>query len=196
MKSETLIYGEEVLVLLNEIGKEISFKEFENNSKIKGEELRELLKYLVKKEFIIWKMPLFIGTFGEPIKVIDEDKIKLADKGMEVVLGKRDYFGEIKEISQTIHSQTNVNNSSQVQIAQTTGNNSSITQIQDNSKIHILKQLIENDEELDEPKKNKLFSILEKFNTLKESGENAFELIKKVGGVALKYVPLFFSLLN
>jgi hypothetical protein len=30
----------------------------------------------------------------------------------------------------------------------------------------------------------------------KESGENAFELIKRVGGVALKYVPLFFSLLR
>ncbi|MFH1210272.1 MAG: hypothetical protein V1663_05810 [archaeon] len=191
MKSETLIYGMEILVMLDKFSKELSFKELEEKCNKKGDELRELLKYLAKKEYIIWKNPLFINEHW-----IDDDKIKLEPKGMEVVLGKRDYFNEIGEIKQTIHNQTNVNDSSNFQVAQTTGSDSLIIQTQDNSKINILKQLIENDKELDEPKKKKLFGILEKFNTLKESGENAYDLINQVKEITIKYVPLFFSLFN
>jgi len=191
MKSETLVYGEELLFLLNEIGKELTFPEFEEISEIRGEELKELVRYLKEKGYLKYTLGLSInGT------KMGESTIKLLPRGIEIVLGKRDYFNESEKISQTIHNQTNVTGSSQVQVAQSIGDNSSITQVIDNSQINVLKQLIEHDEELDEPKKNKLFEILEKFNTLKESGENAFELIKKVGEIALKYVPLFFSLLH
>jgi len=189
MKSEILICGAELLVTLDEI-REISFKQLEEKSEIKGDELRELLKYLVKKEYIIWKSALFVNECH-----ISDDEIKLSHKGMEVVLGKREYFDETEKATPTIHNQTNVTNSSQVQVAQT-GDNSQVSQIIDNSQINVLKKLIEEDEDLDEPKKKKLLDILEKFNTLKEGGENALELIKKVGGVAIKYVPLFFSLLK
>ena len=193
MKSETLIYGMELLIMLDEIG-EIPFKGLEEKTKIKGDELRALLKYLKQKEYIIWKMPLFIGTLDK-IDFIDEDKIKLSHSGMEIVLGKKDYFDEMG-ISQTIHNQTNVHGSSEFQVAQTSGDNSSIVQIQDNSKISVLRQMIEEDEELDKPKKKKLLEVLEKFNTIKESGENAFDLIKQVGSLAVKYVPMFFGLLH
>ncbi|MDP2924787.1 MAG: hypothetical protein Q8N99_00280 [Nanoarchaeota archaeon] len=189
MKAESLDYGKVILTNLNEI-REIDFKGLEKDSLIKGETLRELLKYLVKKDYILWKSALFINEHH-----ISDDEIKLSHKGMEVVLGKREYFDETEKATQTIHNQTNVTNSSQVQVAQT-GDNSQVSQIIDNSQINVLKKLIEEDEDLDEPKKKKLLDILEKFNTLKEGGENALELIKKVGGIALKYVPLFFSLLK
>lgn len=70
---------------------------------------------------------------------ISDNKIKLANKGMEVFLGKRDYFDEMDKTPQIIHNQTNVSNSSEFQVAQTTGDNSSVTQIQDNSQINVLK---------------------------------------------------------
>jgi hypothetical protein len=190
MKSETLVYGMELLIILDEIGKEISLPELEAKSKIKGEELKELLKYLQKKEYLKYTLGLFVNETK-----LGESTIKLLPKGMEVVLDKRDYFNDGEKVSQTINHQTNVTNSSQVQVAQA-GDNSYISQVIDNSQLNVLKQLIENDEELDEPKKKKLFDILEKFNTLKESGENGYNLIKKVGGIALKYAPLFFSLLH
>ncbi|MDP3027176.1 MAG: hypothetical protein Q8N63_05685, partial [Nanoarchaeota archaeon] len=191
MKSETLIYGMELLVMLDEIRKEVSFPEFEEKSKIKGGELKELLRYLSEKEYLCYKLGLFVGT-----DKISESTIKLLPRGMEVVLGERDYFNETGEISQTIHNLTNVHNSSEIQIAQTIGNNNKINQSIDNSKLNVLTKLIEEDKELDEPKKKKLFGILEKFNTLKESGENALDLIKSVGSIASKYIPLFFGLLH
>ncbi len=97
MKSKTLMYGMELLVMLDEIDKEISFKQLEEKAKIKGDELRELLKYLKQKEYIVWKNPFFIGSL-ERIEIIDTDKIKIIPKGMEVVLGKRDYFTEGEKI--------------------------------------------------------------------------------------------------
>jgi len=99
MKSETLMYGMELLVILDGIDKEISFKELEEKTKIKGNELRELLKYLKQKGYIAWKNPLFIGSL-ERIEIIDTDKIKIIPKGMEVVLGKRDYFTEGKKVAE------------------------------------------------------------------------------------------------
>lgn len=96
---------------------------------------------------------------------------------------------EVKETKNAIyHVKGNAN------IANIHGNNNSV--IQTNSQYNILKQMIENDSELDQPKKKSLLEMLDKFNTLKDSGENAFDLIKIVGGLAIKYVPLFFSLLK
>ena len=190
MKSDTLIYGIELLTKLDEIGKEITFPEFEKDSTLKGDELRELLKYLQKKEYLKYTLGLFINETK-----LGESTIKLLPKGMEVVLGKRDYFSDVDNTLQNIQNQSIINGN-QNQVAQTIGNNNLVSQVIDNSQINVLRKLIEEDEELDEPKKNKLFDILEKFNTLKGSGENALELIKKVGGIALKYVPLFFSLLH
>ncbi len=142
-----------------------------------------------------YSLGLFIATESTFSK-LGESRIKLLPNGMEVVLGKRDYFSNLNGLSQNIQNQTNVNNSSKVQVAQSTGNNSSINQIQDNSKINILRQIIQEDEELDDPKKKKLFGILEKFNTLKESGENAINLLKQVKEIAIKYVTMFFHLLK
>lgn len=190
MKSETLVYGAELLVLLDKIGKETSFPEFEKKSRIRGEELKELLKYLQKKEYLKYTLGLFVNETK-----MGESTIKLLPKGMEVVLGKRDYFEGSEKGSETIHNQTNVTNSSQVQVAQT-GDNSNVSQIIGNSKINVLRQLIKDDRELDETKKDKLFEILKKFNTLKESGENAYQLIKQVGSIALRYIPLFMNLLH
>ena len=190
MKSETLNYGRELLIKLDKIGKEIILPELEKDSAIKGDELRELLRYLQEKKYLKYTLGLFVNGSS-----IGCSTVELLSTGMEVVLGKRDYFDASEKVSQTIHNQTNVTHSSQFQVAQA-GNNSQIAQIIDNSQINILKQLIENDEELDEPRKKKLFDVLEKVNTLKESGESAYNLIKQVGGIALKYVPLFFSLLK
>ena len=190
MRSETLAYGMELLVMLDEVGKEISFPEFEEKCKIKGDELKELLKYLQSKEYLKYKLGLFVNETK-----IGDSTIKLLPKGMEVVLGKRDYFKDIGDISQTIHNQPVINGNKN-QIAQISGDNSSVVQIQNNFKINVLRQMIDEDNDIDKPQKKKLFEILEKFNTLKESGENAFDLIKKVGSIASKYVPLFFGLLH
>jgi len=190
MESETIIYGVELLVMLDGRGR-VSIPEFEKESKIKGSELKELLKYLDKKEYLKYRLGLFVNE-----SKISDSTIELLPKGMEVVLDKRDYFSEMNKSVQTIHNQTNVSNSSEFQVAQTTGDNSLITQIQDNSKMSVLRQLIEDDKELEEPKKKKLFEILDKFNMLKKSGENAYELIKQVGLIAARYIPLFFELLH
>jgi hypothetical protein len=197
MKREALIYGKELLVILGE-NENISFKNLEKISNVKGEELRELLKYLRdEKGFIIWKLPFSIGFIGVDGSITDnnrdEDKIKLSPKGIEVTIERRDYFEE--GVKSLIHNETNIHGDKN-QVAQSTGDNSPINQIQDNSKIDVLKRIIEEDKELDVPKKKKLLGLLEKFNTLKESGENAWELIKQVGQIAIKYIPFFFSLLK
>ncbi|MFC1682339.1 hypothetical protein ACFL0X_01850 [Nanoarchaeota archaeon] len=188
MKKDTLIYGQELLTILSEIDEDIELPDLEQKTRIKGDELKELLKYLHQKKYLSYRLGLFVNT-----SKISESTIKILPNGMEVVFGKRDYFNDVS--SQTIHNQTNVSNSSEFQVAQNIGDHSPISQTQDNSKVSILKQLIDTDGELEEPKKKKLFEILEKFNTIKQSGENAYELIKQVGSIAVKYVPMFFSLL-
>jgi len=196
MKSETLIFGMELLVLLDEVGKEISFKELEEKTRIKDEELRELLKYLEQKEYITWSNPLFIGT-SERIDFISDDEIKLSHKGMEVNLDKRDYFDETSKVSQEIQNQTNVNNSSEFQVAQTTGNNSPILQTQENIQITILNKIIDDDQELDSEKKSKLKEIIKKIKEMKDSGETAEKIygwIKKGAGICAKYGPYLWAL--
>ncbi len=159
------------------------------------EKVRKILKYLIQKKCV--RMPLFITSISsnEPIP---EGNYRLSTRGKEIIASGLSFTdiikAELQGSSQTVNA-TNINGN-QNQVAQTTGNNSPITQIQDNSKINVLKQLIADDKELDEPKKKKLFGILEKFNKLKESGENAYELIKQVGLIAARYAPLFFSLLD
>ncbi len=94
MKSKILNYGEDLLVILDE-NENISFVNLEKISKIKGDELRELLKHLKTKDYIIWKKSISIGYIGSSESYIPpalDDKIKLTPRGMEVFLGKRDYF--------------------------------------------------------------------------------------------------------
>lgn len=129
----------------------VEIPDLEKECKIKGDELKKLLKYLGEKGYLKYRIGLFINDAK-----ISESSVELLPKGMEVVIGKRDYLDEIGGVSQTIHQQTNVSNSSEFQVAQTTGDNSSIIQFQDNSKINILRQMIEHDKELDESKKKKI----------------------------------------
>lgn len=189
MKSEKLVYGHVLLVMLDE-NENISFINLEKISDIKGNELRELLKYLKQKEYIIWKTPLHIRYIGGDgngnFPSTNDDEIKLTPKGMEVVIGERDYFKEAGI------NQTNIYNGP---VAKTSGNNSPIIQI-NHSQIDVLRQLIEDDGELGKEKKSKLFEILNRFNTLKEGGQNAIELIKSAGVISTKYLSLFLNLLS
>ena len=88
MKSETLIYGREILSILDGKGR-IEIPTFEEECKLKGDELKELLKYLDGKGYLKYRLGLFVND-----SKISESSIELLPKGMEVVLGKRDYFTE------------------------------------------------------------------------------------------------------
>jgi len=198
MKSETLNYGKKLLSILDGIGEEIPFKQLEKKCEIKNSELRELLKYLVKKEYISWRNPLFIGSINE-INLIDTDKIKLVHKGMEVVLNQREYFGDTEKILQKIKNQTNIHKSPNSQVAQTTGDDSPIIQTQDNSQIIILKKIIEDDSELDDDKKNKLKEVVDKIQDLKSKGETVekiYDLIKKGIGICARYGSYLIGLIS
>lgn len=184
MKSELLARGMELLVSLDESGK-TSFPELEDRIKIYGDELRKLLNYLKEKGYIKYVLALSIN--GEKL---GESTIELLPKGMEVVLGERDYFDASEKVSQTIHNQTNVTNSSEVQVAQTTGDNSPITQTQDNSQTIILKKMIEDDQELDSEKKSRLKEVVDNINKLKQAGETTekiYSWVKKGIGICAKY---------
>lgn len=176
MKSESLAYGMNLLAELDNLPK-INFEELKHKIDMDQDELRELLKYLKQKDFIKWQLPLFVNDL-----IISPDEISLTHKGMEVNLGKRDYFDEIKSPSHTIHNQTNIDNSSGVQVAQSTGDNSLIIQDQE-IKIETLKKELE--EELTKPKPNKdnIKNILEKImNLTKSSSSIITEIILKVLG--------------
>jgi len=192
MKSETIAYGMEILTILDD-NEDISFSNLENISSVKGKELKELLKYLKNKNYIKWISSLFINEHH-----IADDKIKLNHNGMEVNLGKRDYFEESKIVSQEINNQTNVTNSSEFQVAQNTGDNSLITQNQDNSQTIILNKIIEDDIELDPEKKSELKEVVDNINKLKQAGETTeklYEWVKKGIGICARYGPYLLSLL-
>jgi rRNA-processing protein FCF1 len=87
MNKEMLVYGNELLILLDEMGGKVTFPEFEEKIKIKGDDLRSLLRYLEKKEFLRYSLGLFVNT-----SKISESTIELLPAGMEVILGKKDYF--------------------------------------------------------------------------------------------------------
>ena len=143
----------------------------------------EILRYLKQIKAVQYTQLLSEGLQGFM-------GVEVIEKGLEIACQKR----PLVDVSQNVSQQ--VINSNVQNLVQSTGNSNVINQTVDNSKHYILKQMIEQDQELDSEKKKKLFNILEKFNTLKESGENAFELLKTVGTISLKYVPLFFGLLN
>lgn len=193
MKSEIILYGEELLKIIDK-NPDIPFKKLEEITSIKGEELRELLKYLRKKEYINWKMPLFVGT-SERIDFIDTDKIKLAHSGMEVVIGERAYFDTSEKISQEI----NVHNSSGVQVAQNTGDSSSIAQTQESNQVWIINQMIEGDAELNSQQKTELKSVVKKIEEGISKGEKiekVYEWVKRGVGVCAKYGPYLLNLIR
>lgn len=195
MKSEVLAYGLKILTILDEKGK-ISLIELEENSKINGDELKELLKYLSKKEYIHWKKPFFITSTADtgPINFIGEHEIKLSHKGMEVNLGERDYFEDSGKISKTINT-TNVKGN-QNQVAQS-GNDSPITQSQENIKYYILERIIDDDAELSPKQKNEMKSVVNKIKELisiGENGEKIYDYVKKGIIICSKYASMLWGL--
>ncbi len=191
MKSDTIIHGVELLVILDK-NENICFSDLEKISRIKGTELIELIKYLVEKEYIIKTNSLFVNS-----TIISPDKIKLDHKGMEVNLGKRDYFDDSNRFSQEIQNQTNLHNSPNPQIAQTTGDNSSISQTYGNMQIIIINQIIDDDPELDDEKKTGLKEVVRKIKVMKDSGETAEKIygwIKKGMGICARYGPYLIAL--
>lgn len=148
------------------------------------EEVRQILKYLKDKGAVD-----YISTFGSGLSGILN--LEVTSKGCEVALNKR----KLIETSETSFQQLNVHAPVQ-NLSQVQGDGATITQSIDNSQYNVLKHMIENDDELEQEKKNSLLDILDKFNKMKETGENALDLIKKVGSIAMKYVPYFFALLK
>jgi len=191
--SDEILFADVILQELNDKG-QAKISELIDLTEFSEKKVREILNYLVKKECV--KRPVYI-TFMGSNEPIPEGDYRLSIKGKEIIASGLSFQeiikAELQGNSQIVNA-THVTGN-QNQVAQSV-NDSLITQIQNNSKIDVLKQLIEDDKELDEPKKKKLFGILEKFNTLNESGENAYELIKQVGLIATRYTPLFLSLLN
>jgi len=183
------------LHIINENEGKMKLEEVAKKTEFEIEVVKKMLDYLVNKKCLT--SPFIFGFLNDD-PIISNEFYSLTDKGREIIVSGLSFQEVLRSELRGIPSSFNQTtiHGNQNQVAQTSGDNSSITQIQDNSKINVLKQLIENDKELDEPKKKKLFGILEKFNTLKQSGENAYELIKQVGLIAVKYVPLFFGLLN
>lgn len=192
MKSEDLAYGLEILAILDEKTK-MNREDLEKESTIKGKDLDELLDYLKSKGYIQKPLALW-GMSGNSIS--DKDRvITILHKGREVISGMTEY-GESDTYKKTINQNTYINHSPGSQVANAIGSKQNIVQKIDNSKINVLRQIINDDDELVPENKSKLLEILEKFNILKTSGENAYNLIKTVGKIGLKYVPLFLSLLK
>ena len=197
MKSEILAYGLEILAILDDKGK-ISLAELEENSKIKGDELKELLKYLSKKEYINWKKPFFITSTADtaPINFIGDHEIKLSHKGMEVNLGQRDYFDYSSTVSKTINT-TNITGS-QNQVAQS-GAKSQITQSQENIEYYVLEKMIEDDAELQPEQKSELKEIINKIKesaSAGETGEKVYGYVKKGSGICSKYAHILWGLVK
>ena len=181
MNAMTIHFAESALVVL--AYSKIEIDKLPEELGISEEEVCDVLRYLKKIEAVQYTSLLseslqgFVG-------------VEVTAKGLEIACQKRPLVDVSQNVSQ------HVTNSHIHNLVQSSGNSNVITQIVDNSKHYILKQIIEQDQELDSANKKKLFNILGKFNTLKESGENAFELLKTVGTISLKYVPLFFALLR
>jgi hypothetical protein len=179
MNAKTIHLAEPVLKLLAD--DRIKVEELPEKLKINEEEVCDVLEYLKEIGAVQYTETLARGLVGMIWN-------KVTAKGLEIACGKR----PLVDIDQNISQQ--IINSSIGNVVQSAGDGNTI--VINNSKHYILKQMIEQDSELDSEKKKGLFNILEKFNTLKESGENALELLKIVAGISLKYVPLFFGLLS
>lgn len=181
MNTMTIHFAESALVLLAYSNLEID--KLPEELGISEEEVCNVLRYLKQIKAVQYTQLLSEGLQGFM-------GVEVTAKGLEIACQKR----PLVDVSQNVSQQ--VINSNVQNLVQSAGDSNVITQIIDNSKHHTLQQMIELDTELDSEKKKRLFNILEKFNTLKESGENAFELLKTVGTISLKYVPLFFALLH
>lgn len=180
-----MIFEENIKLLLNAIrNQNSSEKDILKSMNISSVELKNLIKYCQDEKYV--ETVPFSEHFFDVSSTLSDWRI--SSKGLKFL----ENIVEVKETKNSIiHVKGNVNNFSNIQ-----GNNNTTTQTIDNSQYNILKQLIENDSELDQPKKTKLLDLLDKFNKLKETGENASDLIKTVGGIAIKYAPLFFSLIQ
>ena len=177
----TIHYAEPALVILAYNNVEIEKLPMELG--ITDDEALEVLAYLKQIEAVEYDSLLCEGLSS----VCD---LRITAKGLEIASQKRPLVDTTPTVSQ------HVTNSHIQNLVQSTGNSNVINQSIDNSKHYILRQMIEQDPDLDSEKKKSLFNILERFNTLKEGGENAFELLKIVANISLKYVPLFFGILN
>ena len=183
MKARLIMYAEPIIKILA-LGEKVNIKDLPKQLKLSEEDVCSVLEYLKECGTVEYTETMgkgFSGIIG----------LKVTSKGAEVALGKRPLLDSQEINLQQMNIHAPVQNIAQVQ-----GNKNIIDQSVDNSQYNILKQLIENDPELDQSKKTKLLDLLDKFNKLKETGENAYELLKTVGGITLKYVPLFFSLLK
>ena len=182
MKNPLLISYAEPILQMIALGK-CKLQDLPKEVNLNDEELSEIIHYLYENGAVH-----YVGTISLGLKGITH--IEVTSKGAEVALEKRDLI----DINKTSFQQMNIHAPVQ-NIAQVQGNHNPITQTINNTQYTILKQIIENDANLDEPKKKSLLSILEKFNTIKESGENIYELLKSVGMIAINYLPLFFSII-
>lgn len=183
MRAILVAYAEPLIKILA-LKEDVQLEQLPEILKISEKDVCDVIEYLRDNGAV-----KYIETMGSGFSGIVS--LEVTSKGAEIALDKRKFIENIETNYQQMNIHAPVQNISQVQ-----GNHNSIKQTVDNSQYNILKQMIENDSELDEPKKKSLLGILEKFNTLKSSGENAMDLIKTVGGLAIKYVPLFFSLLK
>ena len=181
MNAMTIHYAEPALVILAYNNVEIEKLPVELG--ITDDEVLEVLAYLKQIEAVEYD-----SLLGEGLSSVLD--LKITAKGLEIAAQKR----QLVDVSPTISQQ--VINSNVQNLVQSSGDSNVINQVVDNSKHYILRQMIEQDQELDSEKKKSLFNILERFNTLKEGGENALELLKTVAGISIKYVPLFFALLK
>jgi len=177
----TIHFAESALVVL--AYSKIEIDKLPEELGISEDEVCDVLRYLKQIGAVQYTQLLSEGLQGFM-------GVEVTAKGLEIACDKR----PLVDVGQTVSQQ--VINSNVQNLVQSAGDSNVITQIIDNSKHYILKQMIEKDQELDSEKKKRLFNILEKFNTLKETGENAFELLKTVAGISIKYVPLFFALLH
>jgi len=177
-----IIYAEPILKLLTL--KDDNLNKIADKLKLTEDDVTYVMGYLKDKEAVS-----FVKTNGRGFGSIR--CLQVTSSGAEIALGKRELIDKSETNVQQMNINAPVQNAGQVQ-----GDQSHISQLIDNSKLGVLKQMIESDTDIDKTKRKKLLEYLERFNTLKESGENAMDLIGKVCLIATKYTPYFFSLLQ
>lgn len=180
MTLNIILYAEPLLKLLSHKSKLLDddLVEVQKRLKISEESLFQVLEYLKQKELVDYNAP-----HGSTLGIMG---IRVTAKGSEVAANERAL------IESETRQQIIVNGNTQ-HIAQVIGNSNVINQTIDNSRVSILKQIIQNDKKILEKKKTSLLDLRDKFNTLKESGENIYDVVKMVGIISAKYVPLFLN---
>ena len=178
--AKLILYAEPFLKLYGLAG--LKLKDIPKRLRMSEDQVCDLVKYLKQKGAVNYIKTLRTGLSGITC-------FELTAVGAEVAANK----GKLTErpLNQSVMVNAPVKN-----IAQVTGDNAKITQIADQTKITVLKGLIESDKELDFKKRNFLLDTLNKFNKIKETGDNAADLLAKIISTAPKYAPFFFSLLS